>query len=212
MIQTSQSAPTRVMDIHQLHDVENKLTANESELSRLSQQNDDDSEVVTADQSSVVFADMPLSEILKKKEKYGTALHCVSESDSIHTAMQLMKSLRIGAVLVHSEKGSNSGQRDITGIISTRDFVTKVIDGADPQKTLAKDFMTESPVFAYADDTAISCLDLMQKHQFRHLPVRDRKTNDVIGLVSVGDLVRVMLENYKDSNRYMKDFINGNYS
>jgi len=198
------------MDIHALHDVENKLTANESELTKLSQQTDEtDAENVTADQSSVVFADMPLSDILKRKEKYGTALHCVSEKDSIHTAMQLMKSLRIGAVLVHSESSSANAQPDIVGIISTRDFVTKVTEGADPRKTLAKDFMTESPVYAYADDTAIACLDLMQVHQFRHLPVRDRETNDVIGLVSVGDLVRVMLENYKDSNRYMKGFING---
>jgi CBS domain-containing protein len=204
----------RAMDINQLNRLEEKEGGRyETPVSRLGQQGDLEADggadlEVQDGGAHLTFSDVPLKTVLASKRRYGTSLHSVAENESIAAAMELIKSLNIGAVLVHSTNEDG----DIVGIISTRDYIEKVSEGVHPTSASVKDFMTESPVFAFDDDLAISCLELMTKHNFRHLPVRERKTGRAIGLVSIGDLVRIMLRQYKESNAYMKDFIHGKYA
>ena len=167
----------------------------------------------------LTFTDVPLSSVLAGKAKYGSAVHAVYDTDRISAAMALMRMFNIGAVLVRS----TSRPSDVVGIVSTRDYIDRVSEGAHPTDAPVTDFMTDSPIYAYSDEQAIPALELMTKHSFRHLPVRTRGpanggsgsggggVGEVIGLVSIGDLVRVMLRQYKESNGYLKDFIGGIY-
>ena len=154
----------------------------------------------------LTFTDVPLSAVLAGKAKYGSAVHAVSDVDRISAAMALMRLFGIGAVLVRS----TSSPSDVVGIVSTRDYIERVAEGCHPTEAPVTDFMTDSPVFAYSDELAIPALELMTRHHFRHLPVRERG-GEVVGLVSIGDLVRVMLRLYKESNGYLKDYIDGVY-
>lgn len=164
--------------------------------------------------SEIVFEEMRLSDILRSKERYGSTIHSVGSTDRIVAATELMAHMNIGAVLVRDEKHSNQ----IAGIVSTRDFVKKIQEkNLHPTNSPVSEFMTPSPVFAYSDETALSCLYLMSKHNFRHLPVRERKVNakeeeKTVGLISVGDLVRVMLKQFRQSNTYLREFIDGRYT
>ena len=161
----------------------------------------------------LTFTDVPLSTVLAGKAKYGSAVHAVYDTDRISAAMALMRMFGIGAVLVRS----TTRPSDIIGIVSMRDYIERVSEGAHPTDAPVTDFMTDSPIYAYSDDLAIPALELMTKHQFRHLPVRQRGSGsgsavgEVIGMVSIGDLVRVMLRQYKESNGFLKDFIDGKY-
>jgi len=209
----------RSIDINQLNRLESK-PQDESLVSALPQQQlqhgeDSGVDITPGEESShLTFTDVPLSQVLSTKAKYGSSIHAVTDKDTIASAMEIIKLYGIGAVLVRSSDRPD----DIVGIISTRDYIDKVSEGAHPTKSSVTDFMTESPVFAYADDKAIECLELMTKHNFRHLPVRERGKGKgssgggkVVGLVSIGDLVRIMLKQYKESNQFMKGYIDGTY-
>ena len=204
---------SRQMDITQLNRLEERAAEHDHVgMSPLGQQGgveEGEDSVLQEDMeagSHLTFTDVPLSAVLAGKQKYGSSIHAVSDTDSIAAAMELIKSFGIGAVLVRS-----SSTQDIVGIISTRDFVDKVGQGLHPTSAPVTDFMTESPVFAFHDDLAIACLELMTKHNFRHLPVRERKSGKCIGLVSIGDLVRIMLKQYRETNQHLKDYIDGRY-
>jgi len=205
----------REMPISQLNQFEETESKRESDQPTVagSQQGIDEDvgllEKFDTDQEHLLtFKDVKLSDVLASKQKFGTSIHAVSENDNISSAMELISMYGIGAVLVRS--ANDSGK--IVGIISTRDYIRKIQEeGLHPTQTPLKKFMTESPIFAYSDDTAIQCLALMTKHNFRHLPVRDRQSQKTIGLVSIGDLVRIMLKQYKESNTFLRDFIDGRY-
>ena len=202
---TNVSSPaSRSMDITQLNRLEEKESLrHEGTVSGLGQQGSDPDGVdlpSAGDESThLTFNDVPLSEVLSSKSRYGSSLHAVRDDATIAGAMELIKTYNIGAVLVRS-----SSTDDIVGIISTRDYIEKVSEGKHPTTSPVTEFMTESPVFAFDDDAAIACLELMVKHNFRHLPVRQRTTGKPVGLVSIGDLVRIMLKQYRESNTFMK--------
>jgi len=116
-----------------------------------------------------------------------TPLATVKPGDTIQAVLDLMKERKIGSVLVMD--GHN-----LVGIVSERDLVTRVMQpGKSAQSTKAKDVMTEKPYCATLDQTTGACMKLMTEHRFRHLPVVDG-TRHVIGIVSIGDLVKSIIE------------------
>jgi CBS domain-containing protein len=208
----------RSIDIRTLNRMEEQRSRVESngEVKLTDQQDTGMDEVLDAnepvDGSAIVFKDMPLSQVLAKKARFGSAVHAVSEDDKISVAMELMNTLRIGAVLVRPATSSAKHGDEYIGIVSTRDFVRLVTEqGLDPHSSHVSDFMTDSPIFAYADEGAIACLELMQKHGIRHLPIRDSNKR-TIGLLSIGDLVRVILAAYRENSAHLMNFISGKYS
>ena len=115
------------------------------------------------------------------------ALATVKPDDSIQTVLDLMSKRKIGSVLVID--GQN-----LVGIVSERDLVNRVMQPGKPVKsTKAKDVMTPKPYCAALDQTAGACMKLMTEHRFRHLPVLDGQKR-VIGIVSIGDLVKSVIE------------------
>ena len=218
--------PPRSMDITQLdmfeqaepherqHDTNTLVSPHSAQTPQLNDEETASIDIQPGQEAAhLTFTDVPLSSVLAGKAKYGSAVHAVYDTDRISAAMALMRMFGIGAVLVRS----TTRPSDIVGIVSTRDYIDRVSEGAHPTDAPVTDFMTDSPIYAYSDDQAISALELMTKHSFRHLPVRSRATpsglgaGEVIGLVSIGDLVRVMLRQYKESNGYLEDFIDGKY-
>ena len=170
----------RSVDIHKLDRFEEgESKRHDGTVSGLGQQDSDPDGAVDlghdSDSSShLTFNDIPLSQVLSSKSRYGSSLHSVPDDATISAAMELIKSLNIGAVLVRA----SSSDDDIVGIISTRDYIDKVSEGKHPTSAGVKEFMTESPVFAFDDDLAISCLELMTKHKSQHHPPPTPHTPD----------------------------------
>jgi len=158
--------------------------------------------------SMVTFQDTRVDEILKSKSKFGTSIHTVRADDRCVVALEKMSYLSIGVVLVESD----TKRGEIVGIMSTRDYARGVSEKKiDVANAKVRDFMTHSPVHIYSDESSLSAMNIMTTHGFRHMPVRDRKTNAVVGLISIGDLVRVILQQAQTSNAHLRDFIDGKY-
>jgi CBS domain-containing protein len=109
----------------------------------------------------------------------------VSPGEPLQEVAQRMVDRDVGAVLVM--EGS-----DLAGILTERDVLRAVADGIDEEATLVRDRMTPHPETLDADDTTEHAAVLMIHGGFRHLPVMEQ--GEVVGVLSIRDLVRVVLE------------------
>lgn len=101
-------------------------------------------------------------------------------------AVRLMADKSIGAVLVMQ------GGR-LVGILSERDYARKVVlQGRASSDTPVRDIMTANVVSVGLDDSADHCMQIVTERRIRHLPVLDNGA--VLGVVSIGDLVKAVIE------------------
>jgi CBS domain-containing protein len=109
----------------------------------------------------------------------------VSPGDSLSEVAQRMVDRDVGAVLVID--GS-----DLSGILTERDVLRAVAAGIEDQ-TVVSDWMTRDPETMGPDDTTQHAAVLMIHGGFRHLPLVEG--GDVVGMLSIRDLMRVVLDN-----------------
>lgn len=125
-----------------------------------------------------------VSDILRSK---GNAVVAVNPEASVIEALEIMAERNIGAILVLSPKG------DVAGLFSERDFARKIIlKGYSCEASKVGEMMTTKIICAEPATTIADCMSLMTDNHFRHLPVREN--NKVIGVVSIGDVVKALIE------------------
>ena len=101
-------------------------------------------------------------------------------------AIRLMAEKRIGALLV-MQAGS------LVGIVSERDYARKIVlQGRSSKDTPVRDIMTAQVISVGLGDSADRCMQLVTDKRIRHLPVLDG--DNVLGVVSIGDLVKAVIE------------------
>jgi CBS domain-containing protein len=101
-------------------------------------------------------------------------------------AIRLMAEKRIGAVVV-----MQAGR--LVGILSERDYARKIVlQGRSSKDTPVRDIMTGDVISVGLNDTADRCMQLVTDKRIRHLPVLDG--GNVLGVVSIGDLVKAVIE------------------
>jgi CBS domain-containing protein len=114
-------------------------------------------------------------------------------------ALRLMAEHRIGAVLVME------GPR-LVGILSERDYARKVVlHGRSSADTPVRDIMSVDVVTATLLDTSDKCMQWMTERRIRHLPVVDG--GDVVGIVSIGDLVKAVIEDQQAELESLQRYI-----
>ncbi len=113
-------------------------------------------------------------------------IHAIAPDAPVIDAIKLMADKRIGAVLVMQ------GGR-LAGILSERDYARKIVlQGRSSADTSVSDIMTGDVVTVGLHDTADRCMQIVTESRIRHLPVME---NDmVVGIVSIGDLVKAVIE------------------
>lgn len=126
---------------------------------------------------------MLVSQILKGK---GDLVFTASPNESVGAVAALLHSRRVGAMVVVD------GDHDVVGIVSERDIVRIVAeDGAEGLKKPVSACMTRDVIFAEPNETADSLLGRMTDRRIRHLPVC--VDHRLVGIVSIGDLVKVKI-------------------
>lgn len=125
----------------------------------------------------------------------------VSPDDSVYDALQLMADKNIGAVLVMDDK-------HLVGLLSERDYARKLIlANRASRDTAVRDVMTTRVAYVAPSKEVEECLALMTDKRFRHLPVMDE--GRVVGLVSIGDLVKAIIEKKQFMIEQLESYISG---
>ena len=137
-----------------------------------------------------------VSEILA--DKTGDLL-TIDADDSVLDAVRKMVEANVGSLLVEVD-GS------IQGIVTERDYLRRVtLEGRTEQDTPVRDIMT-SPLIVIGPETTIDeCMALMTDRRIRHVPVVDH--GDVVGMVSIGDLVKFKSRQQSFELKYLTDYI-----
>lgn len=144
---------------------------------------------------------MKVSLILKKKGSNEIAT--IKSEQTISEAIATLTSKKIGALVV-----SNGGTA-IDGILSERDIVAALgANGAEVMGKSVGDLMTVSVESCIADDTAFDVLGRMTSGRFRHMPVMGA-SGQMIGILSIGDVVKARLEEIESENAAMADMLSG---
>jgi CBS domain-containing protein len=137
-----------------------------------------------------------LAEILEQK---GPDVLKIDADATVLEAVKRMVEANVGSLLV------TEGGR-IAGIVTERDYLRRaaLADGADDE-TPVRSIMTSPLVVATPDTSIDECMALMTERRIRHVPVVDG--SDVVGLVSIGDLVKFKSERQSFEIQYLTEFI-----
>lgn len=135
------------------------------------------------------------------KAKVGTGVSSVTPETMVIDALRLMAEKNIGAVMVvENDK--------LVGIFTERDYARKVVlkDKAS-DSTAIREIMTGNVYSVTPTQTIDDCMQLMTDKNFRHLPVMDN--GKLLGVISLGDLVRYVIEEQKHTIKNLENYISG---
>jgi CBS domain-containing protein len=140
---------------------------------------------------------MTVSRILTTK---GRAVVTVEPEQTIHAVAQILSAKGIGAAVV------SRGGGDVLGIISERDIVQAIAEAGPAALTdKVQQHMTERVITAQEKTTLESLMHTMTSGRFRHVPVVEGGC--LCGLVSIGDVVKLRLEEFEAEQRALKEYI-----
>ena len=107
---------------------------------------------------------------------------------------------RIGTVVVVDR------DYQVIGIVSERDIIRHLSTGGTTADTLTKNIMTSKVITVENNVTSAQLMQLMTEHRIRHVPIT--REGKLVGIVSIGDVVKRLLEKYEQEAELIKQFIN----
>lgn len=134
-------------------------------------------------------------------EVKGSEVYSIGPDAPVVDAIRLMAERGIGALVVLQ------GDR-LAGVVSERDYARKIVlQGRSSSSTRVEEIMTADVVQVEPDDTVDRCMQLVTDRRLRHLPVLER--GQVVGVVSIGDLVKAVIEAQREELDQLQRYIAG---
>jgi CBS domain-containing protein len=138
--------------------------------------------------------------ILRRK---GSEIWSVRPEQTVYEAIEMMADKGVGALLVMSDG-------KLAGIISERDYARKVIlQGRSSRTTVIQEIMTSRVISVSPRDAVDECMELMTRNRIRHLPIMENER--VIGIVSIGDLVKWVVSEQEETIEHLHNYISAKY-
>jgi CBS domain-containing protein len=142
-----------------------------------------------------------VKELLREK---GNQVWTIAPQATVYEALELLASKNIGS-LVAVEHGN------VAGVFTERDHARKVIlKGRSSKTTTVRELMTTDVLYVSPDDTIENCMALMTNKRLRHLPVMEN--GKLAGVVSIGDIVKVIISEREFTIRELERYITGGHS
>jgi signal-transduction protein with cAMP-binding, CBS, and nucleotidyltransferase domain len=133
----------------------------------------------------------------------GHEVHSITPQTSVLEAVELMCARHVGALLVATSKAT-------FGIISERDVMTRVIlERRDPASTRVEQVMTHAVACVRPSTSTREAMAVMTERRCRHLPVV--ADGGIVGMVSIGDLVRAASREQEFQIRMLTEYVHGGY-
>jgi CBS domain-containing protein len=127
--------------------------------------------------------------------------YAVPATETVYYALEVMADKNIGAVLVREKD-------EIVGIFTERDYVRKVVlQGRSSRDTPIKELMTTEMITVGPSFSLEACMELMQEHYIRHLPVMEE--GRLVGMVSMRDVVSAILAHKENRIEFLESYIMG---
>lgn len=127
----------------------------------------------------------------------------IAPDATVYQAIELMAEKNIGAL------PATEGTR-LEGLMSERDYARKIIlKGKSSKETKVREIMEVEPPSVPPTETVVACMKLMTDHRVRHLPVLEG--DNLVGIVSIGDLVNWMISAQQAAIKQLEDYITGQY-
>ncbi len=142
-----------------------------------------------------------VAQLLKSKPDDG--VYTIDAADSVYNALRLMADKQVGSLVVTDGDA-------IVGIVTERDYARKVVlmDRAS-KATPVRDIMSTAVRFVRPAQTTEECMALMTERRMRHLPVIDGER--LIGMVSIGDLVKNIIAEQQFVIQQLEHYITGEH-
>jgi CBS domain-containing protein len=141
---------------------------------------------------------MTVNQILSIK---GAEVHSILSTITVYDALKVMGEKNIGAVLIIENCV-------LKGVLSERDYARKIaLKNKSSKETLVHEIMETNVITVKPTDNLDYCMELMTSKRIRHLPVTDG--NLIIGIVSIGDVVKAIIELQKNTIEYLDSYISG---
>lgn len=139
-----------------------------------------------------------LKQLLDKKKGIGAVT--IAATASLAETIRLMHQQRVGSVIVPSDSG------EPIGILTERDVIRLFAEGStDFENLRVENCMTTGLVLGKPDDQINEVLTLMTEKRFRHLPIV--QDGQIVGVISIGDLVKANLEEAAEEARALRSYI-----
>ncbi|HFC09540.1 MAG TPA: CBS domain-containing protein [Chloroflexi bacterium] len=139
-----------------------------------------------------------IRQLLKAK---GHEVWAISPNATVYEALEMMADKDVGALLVME------GDR-LVGIFSERDYARRcILRNRRSKETRVRELMTQDVITITPSTTIDEAMELMTRHRIRHLPVVEN--DKVVGVVSIGDIVKTVIENQQHMISHLEGYIAG---
>ena len=139
--------------------------------------------------------------VKQRLDAKGRDILSISPDASVLDAVKVMAEKGIGALVVLQDTA-------LVGVVTERDYARKVIlKGRSSENTLVSEIMTAKVITTTGDDSVDECMNMMTDRRIRHLPVVDGES--VIGIISIGDLVKAVIADQKAEIEHLEHYISG---
>ncbi|MDB4232682.1 CBS domain-containing protein [Candidatus Pelagibacter sp.] len=125
----------------------------------------------------------------------------LTEKDTLKTASNKLQTHNVGVMPVLSEH-----DKSVIGIISERDLARYIYKDEFSSELLVTKIMTKNIISCNLNTSVTELMEIISNHKIRHIPIIEEKK--LLGIVSIGDVVNHIIEQYKDENQHLRDFIN----
>lgn len=142
----------------------------------------------------------PIAVLLSHK---GNTVFSVAGRDTVAEAVREMSDRNVGSVVV-----LDNGR--LTGLLTERDVITRVVAaGRQPDLTCVADVMTRHPVVVTPRATVEEVMQLFTEKRCRQIPVMDEDSDRLVGLISIGDVTRWLVESQRNEVNHLRQYIAG---
>ena len=125
----------------------------------------------------------------------------LSENDTLKTTSEKLQKYNIGAMPVLSAQDNN-----VIGIVSERDLAQYIFNDEFKNDLSVTKIMSKNLITCNLNTSVTELMEIITNNKIRHIPIMEEKK--LLGMVSIGDVVNYIIDQYKEENQYLRDYIN----